>query len=118
MKRDSSCLYNKKKTKNHRRNNCKLCKVIYARRYRTTEKGKKDGYNRWKLIRGSRLELAKREVYKAVRSGLLPNIKGLECIDCFKLAEVYDHRDYRKPLEVWPVCKKCNYKRGPGKYAT
>ena len=28
----------------------------------------------------------------------------------------YDHRDYSKPLEVDPVCRRCNQMRGPADY--
>lgn len=36
------------------------------------------------------------------------------CTDCGERTTCYDHRDYRKPLEVAAVCKGCNNKRGPG----
>jgi hypothetical protein len=51
-------------------------------------------------------------VWKAVREGLLPNPKTLQCVDCDRPAQCYDHRDYNRPLNVWPVCRKCNYRRG------
>ena len=53
-------------------------------------------------------------VAKAVRTGLLPPAKYLLCFDCGKGAQCYDHRDYRKPHKVEPVCFSCNAKRGPG----
>lgn len=58
--------------------------------------------------------LASREVHKAVRRGELKPIRGLSCVDCSKPAQVYDHRDYTRPLDVEPVCLSCNRKRGPG----
>lgn len=37
------------------------------------------------------------------------------CVDCKKRRAVHwEHRDYNKPLEVEPVCRSCNYKRGQG----
>lgn len=61
------------------------------------------------------MKKAKNKVTVAVRNKKLPKISSLFCVDCNRTAEVYDHRDYDKPLEVDPVCKRCNYKRGPGK---
>jgi hypothetical protein len=52
------------------------------------------------------------QVQKAVKKGILPNVKTLMCVDCGKFGQCYDHRDYNKPLDVVPVCKKCNYRRG------
>lgn len=52
-------------------------------------------------------------VYKAVLSGSIPPIETLKCVDCGVKAVHYDHRDYNKPLEVVPVCRSCNSKRGP-----
>jgi hypothetical protein len=39
--------------------------------------------------------------------------RTFNCVDCGKTAHGYDHRDYRKPLDVVPICRSCNYKRGP-----
>ena len=52
-------------------------------------------------------------VHKAIRDGYLPCLTTLLCIDCGSQAQVYDHRDYNKPLDVEPVCHACNVKRGP-----
>ena len=50
----------------------------------------------------------------AVKAGLIPRItKKTKCVDCGAKAYGYDHRDYYKPLEVEPICRKCNHKRGP-----
>jgi len=56
--------------------------------------------------------LAIRAVNAAVRKGLLPKPTTLTCVDCGKQAREYDHRDYNKPLEVQPVCRGCNKRRG------
>lgn len=51
-------------------------------------------------------------VREAVVAGILPKARGLKCVDCGQEAWHYDHRDYRKPLEIEPVCISCNYRRG------
>lgn len=50
---------------------------------------------------------------KAIRAGEIPPANGLQCVDCGAPANVYDHRDYTKPLAVEPVCRACNWHRGP-----
>jgi len=59
---------------------------------------------------------ARWHVEKAMREGTLPRLsqKNIKCTDCGERAVNYDHRDYCKPLEVEPVCRKCNNTRGPG----
>ena len=56
---------------------------------------------------------ARRIVSDAVRAGLLPPLKSVVCVDCEAPAVAYDHRDYRRPLAVAPVCLACNSRRGP-----
>lgn len=52
-------------------------------------------------------------VYRAVRKGVLKKLDGtVPCADCGDVAVHYDHRDYKKPLEVSPVCAICNHARG------
>lgn len=55
-------------------------------------------------------------VGKAIRKGQLKPPQSLDCADCGKTAEQYDHRDYGRPLDVEPVCRSCNFKRGPAKW--
>jgi len=52
-------------------------------------------------------------VNKMVRDGTIPSPSQMQCVDCGKQAAHYDHRDYSKPLQVDPVCRSCNAKRGP-----
>ena len=53
-------------------------------------------------------------VIAAIKAGRLPPITDKTiCVDCGKRANAYDHRDYNKPLEVEPVCHRCNNHRGP-----
>jgi hypothetical protein len=54
-------------------------------------------------------------VARAIRHGELPHPSTLKCVDCGSPAQVYDHRDYDKPLQVEPVCRGCNCRRGPAK---
>lgn len=49
----------------------------------------------------------------AIRDGYLPRPTTLICLDCGAPAQVYDHRDYNRPLDVEPVCHACNVRRGP-----
>lgn len=51
-------------------------------------------------------------VARAIAAGLLVKAKNLSCTDCDSPAYGYDHRDYSKPLEVQPVCRRHNAKRG------
>jgi len=54
-------------------------------------------------------------VAHAKKTGVLIPLSSLKCVDCGNDAQAYDHRDYRKPLDVEPVCMSCNSKRGPAK---
>jgi hypothetical protein len=61
--------------------------------------------------------LAMTFVSVAVRHGDLPKLDGsIPCVDCGKPASHYDHRDYKQPLDVAPVCRTCNAQRGPAKH--
>lgn len=55
---------------------------------------------------------ARTVVASAVKRGDLPPAKQLICVDCGAKARDYDHRDYNKPLDVEPVCRGCNVRRG------
>jgi hypothetical protein len=56
-------------------------------------------------------------VAAAKKQGLLPKLDGsIACVDCGEAAREYDHRDYARPLDVQPVCRKCNKKRGTAKW--
>lgn len=50
----------------------------------------------------------------AVKVGFLPPPTEFPCVDCGHRAECYDHRDYNRPLDVDPVCLRCNSFRGAG----
>lgn len=59
-------------------------------------------------------------VSRAVKAGVLPDLSCGEyaCTDCGAVACQYDHRDYARPLDVEPVCRGCNYRRGSAVYPT
>ena len=60
-----------------------------------------------------KMSAAHARVAIAVRQGQLARLDGtIQCTDCEKPATQYDHRDYLKPLEVYPVCRGCNRRRG------
>lgn len=52
---------------------------------------------------------------RMIRRGLLPDLRrmNLRCTDCHRRADRYDHRDYRYPEFVQPVCVSCNGLRPP-----
>jgi ribosomal protein S27E len=66
---------------------------------------------------GGDYHLAHNYVCRAVKKGLLPDLKKLtvKCFDCGSRATVFDHRDYSRFLDVEPVCQSCNIKRGKAK---
>jgi hypothetical protein len=73
------------------------------------------GYNGWEeYLMAQRRKSSQNWVAKAVKSGRLPRASNCECVDCGRVAAVYDHRDYRSPHLVDPVCKQCDSKRGHG----
>lgn len=53
-------------------------------------------------------------VQKAIKAGKLVDLveNEIACVDCGERARTYDHRDYARPLDVEPVCHKCNAGRG------
>ena len=57
---------------------------------------------------------ARRAVHRAIREGRLPRLNGtIPCVDCGASADGYDHACYDEPLTVQPVCRSCNWHRGP-----
>ncbi len=51
----------------------------------------------------------------ARNSGAIDWATAHTCVDCGAPASDWDHRDYDKPLDVVPVCRRCNVLRGPAK---
>lgn len=58
------------------------------------------------------------KVAAAIRRGTLAHPSKFDCVDCGAKACVYDHRRYSAPLDVVPVCKRCNNRRGPAEWGT
>ena len=61
---------------------------------------------------------AHRILRDAISRGLIPKLgytmrTEIKCVDCGGMAQGWDHRDYTKPLDVMPVCRPCNNRRGP-----
>lgn len=74
------------------------------------ERGKKRRARR----KASGMDDAHTALNRAVRNGKIPKLDGtIPCVDCGAPACDYDHRDYSKPLDVEPVCRRCNLRRGP-----
>lgn len=82
-----------------------------ARNFPNWRKPKPMDYERWQYY-------AAQVVKRAKVAGVLPNLAGGEyaCVDCGGIAEQYDHRDYGRPLDVEPVCRACNVRRGAAKF--
>ncbi|MFD1709823.1 hypothetical protein FVQ98_14190 [Ottowia sp. GY511] len=56
---------------------------------------------------------AYRAVQREIAAGRMLPARHYKCVDCKKQALDWDHRDYNRPLDVEPVCRSCNKKRGP-----
>lgn len=54
-----------------------------------------------------------RLVHKTIRNNEIQPAKSFVCVDCGNKAIDYDHRRYKSPLDIVPVCRSCNLKRGP-----
>lgn len=86
---------------------CDACRQVWLELARDKERGYFAAQKR-----------AHAAVFKAIRNGLIAPLDGdIACVDCAKPAQVYDHRDYAKPLDVVPVCLSCNKKRGNAAWA-
>ena len=57
---------------------------------------------------------ARGRVNTAVQKGELQKASVFTCVDCGNPAQCWEHRDYTKPLDVEPVCKRCDSIRGAG----
>lgn len=64
-----------------------------------------------KVSRNRLMSACHGKVSQAVKMGRLPPPSDLQCTDCGCTAKQYDHRDYRYPLKVDPVCVLCNCHR-------
>jgi len=55
---------------------------------------------------------AQSKITCAIKQGRMPRAATFDCVDCGRKAYSYDHREYRKPFAVSPVCQRCNVMRG------
>jgi len=55
---------------------------------------------------------ASAHVTNAISRGDMNRASAHSCADCGNQARDWDHRDYLRPLEVDPLCRSCNIKRG------
>lgn len=95
------------------RRNCPRCRKVYSANYRK-DNPNSDLHRYNATVKGTLKEWAKSVVFQEVRAKRIPRPDTLLCVDCGKQARCYDHRDYRSPLVIAPVCTACNRKRGPG----
>jgi len=74
------------------------------------------GFGSWReLFMSRRRKESAMWVRVALKNGLIPQATTCKCVDCGNTAQCYDHRDYRKPHIVQPVCKRCDCRRGTAK---
>lgn len=96
-----------------RRFTCPMCKVDSFRR---TGKSPRmlctNCEPKWVRARSN----AVAAVQDAIHRKKLVRPSKLNCADCGKKAYCYEHRDYLLPLDVQPVCRACNHRRGPAKF--
>lgn len=59
------------------------------------------------------VQKVREEANRHMRSVQFPDVQAMKCEDCGARAYAYDHRYYSMPLDVAPVCRACNAKRGP-----
>lgn len=97
---------------------CRHCKMMYARKYRADGRYRKKEHQHYLRTKDWPMTRAKTAVFIEVRAGRMSDPKTLKCVDCGAMAEVYDHRDYTRSIDVEPVCRVHNKKRGPGKFKT
>ena len=55
-------------------------------------------------------------VMSKMREGYLPHANAFKCADCGQRAFAWDHRDYADPFYIEPVCRSCNWYRGPARF--
>ncbi len=98
---------------------CDDCKAVRERQKEAAQRGaatRRAKYPRFALPANAEKfwqSKAHAMVSLAKKNGLLPALDGtIACTDCDKPAMEYDHRDYGRPLDVQPVCRSCNRRRG------
>jgi hypothetical protein len=90
---------------------CVHCGVVLAQRHNTSKRCCLDCEHQTENDK----RRARYHIVKAIASGTMLPASRYECWDCNEPAVCYDHRNYARPLDVQPVCKACNGRRGPAK---
>jgi len=90
---------------------CKKCNAEYMREYWHTPAGWDSAHRVKSRPEQRKKQLVRMALNKAVGEGLLPHISTQYCVDCGAPAQNYHHDDYSRPLDVVPLCRKCDYKR-------
>lgn len=91
---------------------CHVCKVEFSANLQgPNRKFCNDCYSVWLKARMR----ASQAVFRAIKKGKLPAPSTKQCMDCSNQAQYYDHRSYAYglDLDVVPVCRACNFRRGP-----
>lgn len=92
-----------------------ICPYCLSEKEKSSTLGKGSPYHHacsFKVSSISRKATA--QVNRAIKRGQIPAINhDTKCVDCGKPARDYEHRYYSRPLDVEPVCRGCNQKRGP-----
>lgn len=96
---------------------CIRCNAVF---YKRTDRG--HGSKRYCLEceheKEKAMDRAGYRIKKAIKAGKILPATSYECWDCSEPADRYDHRNYDKPLDVQPVCARCNRRRGPADWGT
>jgi hypothetical protein len=99
-----------------RKNRCYVCKKTY---FLEAHRGARRKFCPDCSLPWAKQQRAASSIVKiAIRAGFLPSIAGQKCVDCGEPATGYEHREYRRALDVDPICTSCNFRRGPAKGAT
>ena len=90
---------------------CKECNAEFMRNYWHTDRGREINAKRQEKDRRRFRQAVRKKVYLAIKAGKLPHATACTCKDCGRQAEIYHHPDYGKPLQVVPLCQKCDRAR-------
>jgi len=72
------------------------------------DKRQRESIGRWHR-KTPQARWANSKVATATLAGRLERPTDRDCVDCGGPVKVYDHRDYSRPLDVEPVCYRCNF---------
>lgn len=95
--------------------NPRYCVVCERKIPRTTGRGASHycGFTCSYAVGEARDLRVSRVTAREIKQGRMLPARAYKCVDCGAQAKDYDHREYLKPLQVVPVCRGCNLRRGP-----